>query len=87
MVALGYFNLVHPLILEILEWTFLLSCKQKAVQFCCVPAHVGVLGNEKADHLAKEGSLKQPVKKGIPHSDYIALIRDPLDLPSSLLGI
>ena len=29
--ALGSFNPVHPLILEILEWLFLLSCKQKVV--------------------------------------------------------
>ena len=67
--ALGSFNPVHPLILEILESLFLLSCKQKVVQFCWVPAHVGILGYETADQLVKEGSLKQPMKKGIFHSD------------------
>ena len=74
--ALGSFNPVHPLVLEILEWLFLLSCKQKVVQFCWVPAHVGILSNEKSDQLTKKGSLKQPMKKGIPHSDYILGVRE-----------
>ena len=55
---------------------FLLSCKQKVVQFCLVPAHVGILGNETSNQLAKEGSLRQPMKKGITHSDYIPGIRE-----------
>ena len=74
--ALGSFSPVHPLVLEILEWLFLLSCKQQVVQFCWIPAHVGILGNEKADQLAKERSFKQPMKKGILHSDYIPGIRE-----------
>ena len=44
--ALGSFNPVHLFILEILEWIFLLSCKQKVVCFCWVAAHVGIVGNE-----------------------------------------
>ena len=36
------FNAHHPLVLEIQEWLFLLSMKQKNIQFCWVPSHVGV---------------------------------------------
>ena len=77
--ALGSFDPVHPLILEILEWLFLLNCKQNVVQFCWVPARVGILDNGKADQLAKDGSLKQRTEKGIPHSDYIPGIRESIN--------
>ena len=68
--------LIQFTILEISEWIFLLSCEPNSVQFCWVPVHVCILSDEKADHLAKEGPSKQPMKKGIPHSDYIPGIRE-----------
>ena len=52
--ALGQFNSVHPIIIEILEWLYLIENRGKIVKFCWVPAHVGVEGNEKADSLAKQ---------------------------------
>ena len=73
---LGSFNPSHPLVLEILEWLFLLSCKRKVVQFCWVPSHVGIAGNEAADRLAKEGSMKLPLCKRLPDSDYIPHIKN-----------
>ena len=67
------------MILEILERLSLLSCKQKVVQFCWVPAHAGILGNEKADQLAKDVSLKQPMKRDVPYSDDIPGIRESIN--------
>ena len=52
--VLESFNPIHPLVLEILEWLFLSSCKQKVVLLCWASAHVGILGNEQANQLAKE---------------------------------
>ena len=77
--SLGIFNPSHPLLLEILEWLFLLSCKQKTVNFCWVPAHVGIHGNEQADQLAKEGASKVPRCQGLPSSDFIPIIKKTLD--------
>ena len=61
--------------MNILEWLFLLGCKKISVHFCWVPSHVGILGNEHAYKLAKEGSLKIPVKRGLPYSDYFPGIK------------
>ena len=69
--ALSSFNPVNPLVLEILQWLFLLQQKKKAVNFCWVPGHVGVLGNEEADYLAKSGASKDPTIKVLPSSDYM----------------
>ena len=64
--ALGSFNPVHPLILEILEWLFLLSCKQMVVQFCWVPADVGILDNKKASKVSQRRIFQTTYEKGYP---------------------
>ena len=51
--SLSNFNSVNPLVLKIQQWVFLLTFKGVHVNFCWVPAHTGIHGNEEADKLAK----------------------------------
>ena len=74
--ALECFNTHHPVILEILEWLFLLEKRGRKVEFCWVPAHVGILGNEKADTLAKEAAAAGlPVRHPLPYKDFFPSIK------------
>ena len=61
---------------EIKEWLYKLHTKFKKVQFCWIPAHVGIQGNEIADKLAKQAAKYPNVKfDSIPHSDLRETIR------------
>ena len=61
----------HPLVLQILEWLFRLSVKKKSVQFCWVPSHIGIVGNEKVDVLARSAAVMPPSSSSsLPASDY-----------------
>ena len=61
---------------EIKEWLYKLHSKLKKVQFCWIPAHVGIQGNEIADKLAKQAAKYPNVKfDSIPHSDLRETIR------------
>ena len=62
MQALAFYDSRHPVVLKILEWLFLLKCIGREVSFCWVSAHAGVIGNEKADSLAKEGATNCPLQ-------------------------
>ena len=74
------FNPDHPLVIEILEWIFLIKHRGKNVSFCWVPAHVGVRGNEQADNLAKEASVsKTPRNLLVPFRDFIPHIRSAVE--------
>ena len=78
--VLESFNPLNPLVLDILEWLFLIEQRGQTVSFCWVPAHVGVQGNELADNLAKEASLtKTPQKCSLPFRDYNPVIKSAVE--------
>ena len=61
----------HPLTQEIKDWLVLLHTRRKSkVEFCWVPSHVGISGNERADSAAKDAaSLTHTTDVGIPYLD------------------
>ena len=70
------FNPTHPLVLEILEWLLLAKQRGKEVSFCWVPSHIGVHGNERADHLAKSTvSQPEPRRCPVPFRDMYPVVR------------
>ena len=74
------FNPLNPLVLDILEWLFLIEQRGQTVSFCWVPVHVGVQGNELADNLAKEASsTKTPQKCSLPFRDYNPQIKSAVE--------
>ena len=74
--SLSQFNPRHPLVLEILEWLLLAKRRGKEVAICWVPAHVGVVGNELADELAKSAaSSVVPRNHKLPYRDFFPHIR------------
>ena len=74
--SLGIFNSDNPLILKIQQWLHLHKCRGVSINFCWVPAHVGVFGNEEADKLAKQASLELlPMNCPIPFRDFYPYIK------------
>ena len=74
--AIGHFNLLHPIILEILEWLHLLKISGNTVSFCWSPAHVGVTGNEAADSLAKAAASRCDITNcALPVNDMFPVVR------------
>jgi ribonuclease HI len=73
--AIQYPSWKNPVISEIIEKTHILSTSGKQIQFCWLPSHVGIRGNEAADVAAKAG-LQLEINTGIklPYSDLIQLI-------------
>ena len=77
LTALESFSSSHPLVLSILEWLFLIQRRGRHVEFCWVPAHVGVSGNERADRLAKvaaSGTGGALPRYRLPASDFKSFI-------------
>ena len=47
----------------------------KEIMLCCVPSHVGVERNERADEIAKKAPERVPEFISVPHSDWFTAIR------------
>ena len=76
LMAIKQYNPKHPIVQKIQEWLWRLSSKFKKVNFCWVPAHVGIPGNELADKEAKEAILRNDLNfYHVPVSDMKGVIR------------
>ena len=74
--AIKQYNPKHPIVQKIQEWLWRLSSKFKKINFCWVPAHVGIPGNELADKEAKEAILRNDINfYHVPVSDMKGVIR------------
>ena len=63
----------NPIMISILDILQELQKKGFVIRFCWIPSHIGILGNEKADQLAKTSLrlLNEPNHYKIPYTDYI----------------
>jgi ribonuclease HI len=68
--AIGNFNIKHPYVFKILEKCTLLHKKGIYLVMAWCPSHVGVMGNERADLLAKEALSFTTCTIRIPSSDF-----------------
>ena len=60
----------HPLVREIQDWLFRLATRRKSIQFCWVPSHVGIPGNEQVDALARSVVASHPSRfHSLPATD------------------
>jgi kelch-like protein 2/3 len=65
-----------PIILEIVGLYNSLILNQCEIVFCWIPGHVGILGNTKADQLAKDALQLDVSPSTIPHLDYKQNVND-----------
>ncbi|ELU18078.1 hypothetical protein CAPTEDRAFT_197082 [Capitella teleta] len=68
--GIGNFNIKHPYVVKILEKCTLLHKKGIDLVMTWCPSHVGVMGNERADLLAKEALSFTTCTIRIPSSDF-----------------
>ena len=65
LLALGRFNPIDPLVQDILTRLASLDRAGKSVQFCWIPSHVGIRGNELADAAARRAA-SAPCTRRLP---------------------
>ena len=75
--SLGQLFPSNQLVQDIQDWIFLLASRKGIkLEFCWVPSHVGIVGNERADVAAKDAiRLDHCSGMGIPISDFRNVIR------------
>ena len=70
MQALKNKNLEHPIIREIVQILSYLNEVESQVEFCWIPGHIGIKGNEKADNIAKKIIDHNIYDIKLPFSDF-----------------
>ena len=66
---------IFSVIRYILQKIYKLQLKRYEIEFCWVPSHVGIQGNEKADGKAVEASKRNPECIPIYYKDYHSTIK------------
>jgi len=74
--AIENLHVEHPIVLEILELFYSSRTLKKDIQFCWVPSHMGIRGNEYADEVAKAALNDQPQNMALPYSDFRHIIHN-----------
>ena len=72
--AMLYMKLEHPLIGIVIQKCFFLNNANKDIIIFCVPSHVGIRGNKKADSAAKSALDLPRAKVGVPYTDLNYII-------------
>jgi len=72
-----HYDSTHPLVSKIVRWLLLMRNKNKIVNFCWCPAHVGITGNEAADGEATSATVSEleVSNQQIPYRDWYPIIK------------
>ena len=65
----------HPLIRQILYEINIIQDQEKRIEYCWVPSHVGIAGNDRADAKAKSATSRSPELIPIHYQDYYPSIK------------
>ena len=75
--TLQKFEPAHPIVSAIQSSIHkILEARQIKIEFCWVPAHVGICGNEFADKAAKEAARLPPGDTSLPNTDYYPYMKE-----------